>query len=126
MGRPEDLIPRIQARIDAGVQELTFNLLAPDPQQLDLFMREILVQRSGPGGRMWMRAWPSAPRAFPCDGTDVPKILPLPSLTWRLKMPDTSMAVVCAVDANGKDLGGHQAFRFAWSQFHPATKLWPF
>ena len=41
MGRPEVLIPRIQARIDAGVQELTFNLLAPDPQQLDLFMREI-------------------------------------------------------------------------------------
>ena len=41
MGRPEDLIPRIQARIDAGVQELTFNLLAPDPHQLDLFMREI-------------------------------------------------------------------------------------
>ena len=41
MGRPEDLIPRIQARTDAGVQELTFNLLAPDPQQLDLFMTEI-------------------------------------------------------------------------------------
>lgn len=33
---------------------------------------------------------------------------------------------VRAVDANGKDLGGHQAFWFAWSQFHPATKLWPF
>ncbi len=31
MGRPDELIPRIQARIDAGVQELTFNLLAPDP-----------------------------------------------------------------------------------------------
>ncbi len=41
MGRPEELIPRIQARIDAGVRELTFNLLAPDPRQLDLFMREI-------------------------------------------------------------------------------------
>ena len=33
---------------------------------------------------------------------------------------------VRAVDANGKDLGGHQAFWFAWSQFHPETKLWPF
>ena len=32
---------------------------------------------------------------------------------------------VRAVDANGKDLGGHQAFWFAWSQFHPKTKLWP-
>ena len=32
---------------------------------------------------------------------------------------------VRAVDANGKDLGGHEAFWFAWSQFHPDTKLWP-
>ncbi|MBO6519353.1 MAG: DUF3179 domain-containing protein [Rhodospirillales bacterium] len=30
-----------------------------------------------------------------------------------------------AVDANGADLGSHQAFWFAWSQFHPATALWP-
>ena len=37
---PEELIPRFQARIDAGV-ELTFNLLTPDPRQLDLFMKEI-------------------------------------------------------------------------------------
>jgi len=41
MGRPEDLIPRFQARIDAGVQEITFGLMRPDPRQLDLFMREI-------------------------------------------------------------------------------------
>jgi probable F420-dependent oxidoreductase len=41
MGRPEDLIPRFQARIDAGVEELTFNLLTPDPKQLDLFMRHV-------------------------------------------------------------------------------------
>ena len=41
MGRPEDLIPRFQARIDAGVEELTFNLLTPDPNQLDLFMKHI-------------------------------------------------------------------------------------
>ena len=33
---------------------------------------------------------------------------------------------VRAMDANGNDLGGHQAFWFAWSQFHPKTKLWPF
>ena len=32
---------------------------------------------------------------------------------------------VKAVDANGKDLGSHQAFWFAWSQFHPDTVLWP-
>lgn len=29
-----------------------------------------------------------------------------------------------AVDSQGNDLGGHQAFWFAWSQFHPGTKLW--
>jgi len=29
-----------------------------------------------------------------------------------------------AVDANGSDLGSHQAFWFAWSQFHPQTELW--
>ncbi len=31
---------------------------------------------------------------------------------------------VRAVDAEGADLGGHQAFWFAWSQFHPDTELW--
>jgi len=30
-----------------------------------------------------------------------------------------------AVDATGADLGSHQAFWFAWSQFHPQTALWP-
>lgn len=30
-----------------------------------------------------------------------------------------------AVDADGSDLGSHQAFWFAWSQFHPQTELWP-
>ncbi|WP_424968328.1 DUF3179 domain-containing (seleno)protein [Dinoroseobacter sp. S375] len=29
-----------------------------------------------------------------------------------------------AVDASGADLGSHQAFWFAWSQFHPDTVLW--
>ena len=32
---------------------------------------------------------------------------------------------VRAVDKQGKDLGGHQAFWFAWSQFYPETVLWP-
>jgi hypothetical protein len=30
-----------------------------------------------------------------------------------------------AVDADGADLGSHEAFWFAWSQFHPDTALWP-
>jgi len=29
-----------------------------------------------------------------------------------------------AVDKTGSDLGSHQAFWFAWSQFHPETELW--
>ena len=32
---------------------------------------------------------------------------------------------VRAVDAQGQDLGTHQAFWFAWSQFYPNTRLWP-
>ncbi len=32
---------------------------------------------------------------------------------------------VKAVDRDGQDLGSHQAFWFAWSQFHPNTALWP-
>lgn len=31
---------------------------------------------------------------------------------------------VRAVDTDGSDLGSHQAFWFAWSQFHPETALW--
>jgi len=31
---------------------------------------------------------------------------------------------VRAVDADGSDLGSHQAFWFAWSQFYPGTELW--
>ena len=30
-----------------------------------------------------------------------------------------------AFDTDGNDIGGHQAFWFAWSQFEPETKLWP-
>ena len=29
-----------------------------------------------------------------------------------------------AVDEKGSDLGSHQAFWFAWSQFHPKTEIW--
>jgi hypothetical protein len=28
------------------------------------------------------------------------------------------------VDETGADLGSHEAFWFAWSQFHPDTVLW--
>ena len=29
------------------------------------------------------------------------------------------------IDDQGNDLGSHQAFWFAWSQFYPDTQLWP-
>ncbi len=32
---------------------------------------------------------------------------------------------VRAVRTDGSDAGAHQAFWFAWSQFHPGTKIWP-
>ena len=32
---------------------------------------------------------------------------------------------VKAIDKDGNDLGTHQAFWFAWSQFYPETLLWP-
>ena len=32
---------------------------------------------------------------------------------------------VKAVGLDGTDLGSHQAFWFAWSQFHAGTALWP-
>ncbi|MEL6639976.1 MAG: DUF3179 domain-containing (seleno)protein [Pseudomonadota bacterium] len=30
-----------------------------------------------------------------------------------------------ATDADGTDIGSHEAFWFAWSQFYPGTALWP-
>jgi len=41
--------------------------------------------------------------------------------TVRLKL---DAGGIRAVDAEGSDLGSHQAFWFAWSQFHPETVLW--
>jgi alkanesulfonate monooxygenase len=41
MGHPHELIPRIQARIDAGVEEILLNPLTPDPKQLDLFANDV-------------------------------------------------------------------------------------
>ncbi|MGI9525021.1 MAG: DUF3179 domain-containing (seleno)protein [Hyphomicrobiaceae bacterium] len=39
----------------------------------------------------------------------------------RLKL---DAAGIKAIDVDGSDLGSHQAFWFAWSQFHPETALW--
>ena len=42
--------------------------------------------------------------------------------TVRLKRDAGGVKIV---GADGADLGSHQAFWFAWSQFHPTTALWP-
>ncbi len=49
MGHPDDLVPLFQARIDAGVEEVTFNFMTPDPRQLELFMSRIRPQLKPPG-----------------------------------------------------------------------------
>jgi alkanesulfonate monooxygenase SsuD/methylene tetrahydromethanopterin reductase-like flavin-dependent oxidoreductase (luciferase family) len=41
MGHPEDLVPKFQARIDAGVDDVTFNFMSSDPEQMELFMTRI-------------------------------------------------------------------------------------
>ena len=41
IGTPEEIIPQIQARIDAGISEIAINFIDPDPAQLDLFARHI-------------------------------------------------------------------------------------
>jgi alkanesulfonate monooxygenase len=44
LGHPDELIPRLQARIDAGVDEILLNPLTRDPRQLDLFATRIRPQ----------------------------------------------------------------------------------
>lgn len=37
---------------------------------------------------------------------------------------ELSAGGIKAIDKDGKDLGSHQSFWFAWSQFYPDTQLW--
>jgi probable F420-dependent oxidoreductase len=41
LGTPEAIIPKLQARIDAGIDEIAINFIDPDPEQLDLFAQHI-------------------------------------------------------------------------------------
>lgn len=47
------------------------------------------------------------------------------SISFENVRLELSAGGIRAVDADGTDLGSHQAFWFAWSQFHPGTVLWP-
>ena len=42
LGTPAEVIPKIRARIAAGIREIAVNFIDPDPAQLELFAREVL------------------------------------------------------------------------------------
>lgn len=42
LGTPEEIIPKLQKRIEAGIQEIAINFIDPDPKQLELFSQYIL------------------------------------------------------------------------------------
>ena len=42
LGTPDEVVPMIRARLDAGVTHVTFNPIVPDRDQLDLLAREVL------------------------------------------------------------------------------------
>jgi len=41
LGTPETIIPKLQGRLDAGIDEIAINFIDPDPNQLDLFTQHI-------------------------------------------------------------------------------------
>jgi alkanesulfonate monooxygenase len=41
LGTPETIIPKLQARLNAGIDEIAINFIDPDPTQLNLFVRHI-------------------------------------------------------------------------------------
>ncbi len=52
LGRPEEIIPKLQARIDAGITELAINFIDPDPSQLELFAHHIRPHLRGASGEL--------------------------------------------------------------------------
>jgi alkanesulfonate monooxygenase SsuD/methylene tetrahydromethanopterin reductase-like flavin-dependent oxidoreductase (luciferase family) len=42
LGSPDDVVPKLQARIDAGVTEIAINFIDPNPTQLELFVDYVL------------------------------------------------------------------------------------
>lgn len=46
------------------------------------------------------------------------------SITFENIRLELDAGGIRAVGADGADIGSHQAFWFAWSQFHPDTELW--
>lgn len=49
LGTPDDVVPKLQARIDAGVTEIAINFIDPDPGQLDLFVDQVVPRLRSAG-----------------------------------------------------------------------------
>lgn len=41
-GTPDDIVAKLQARVDAGVQYFVLHTMTPDPDQLDLWVRDVI------------------------------------------------------------------------------------
>ena len=63
------------------------------------------------------------PVAFP-RATAVAALTAGQDVTFEDVRLELSAGGLRAIGRNGADLGSHQAFWFAWSQFHPKTAVW--
>jgi alkanesulfonate monooxygenase SsuD/methylene tetrahydromethanopterin reductase-like flavin-dependent oxidoreductase (luciferase family) len=49
-GTPDDVIAKLQARVDAGVQYFVLHTMTPDPAQLELWLRHVIPNVRFPAG----------------------------------------------------------------------------
>jgi alkanesulfonate monooxygenase SsuD/methylene tetrahydromethanopterin reductase-like flavin-dependent oxidoreductase (luciferase family) len=47
LGTPDEIVPRLQARYDAGIVEILINFIDPEPEQLELFAEHIAPRIRG-------------------------------------------------------------------------------
>ena len=75
--------------------------------------------------------FPPAPAAPPADtqSTAAAPIFPIGDADSRLDVQELIVGVLkgdglrAIVDATGDEIAAHEAFSFAWRQFHPSTQL---
>jgi alkanesulfonate monooxygenase SsuD/methylene tetrahydromethanopterin reductase-like flavin-dependent oxidoreductase (luciferase family) len=41
-GTPEEIVGKLQARVDAGVEYFVLHTMTPDPAQLELWLRDVI------------------------------------------------------------------------------------
>lgn len=49
-GTPDEIVSKLQARVDAGVQYFVLHTMTPDPDQLDLWVRDVIPNVRFPAG----------------------------------------------------------------------------